>query len=107
VEPSPSPVPLEDRDPSDLTPEEAIELIRRMRDEKKVAANIKRDPGVKLEGTVTLEKAVKRQHSDMVDSEAGDEDDDQGEVSITDIVTPDMKRARIVSSAEVIDLTDD
>ena len=104
MERSPSPVALEDRDPDDLTPQEASELIRRMRAEKEVAANIERDPGVKLE------KPVKRQHSDMVGS--GDEDahEDEEGLSITDIVTPGMKRARIVSSAdaaEVIDLTDD
>jgi hypothetical protein len=104
VERSPSPVALEDRDPDDLTLQEASELIRRMRDEKKVAANIKRDPGVKLE------KLGKRQHSVMVGSGSEDEvegdGEDEGELSITDIVTPDMKRARIASSAEVIDLTD-
>jgi hypothetical protein len=103
VERSPSPVALEDRDPDDLTLEEARELIRRTRDEKDAATKLKRDPGVKLEKAIKLEKVVKRQHSDMVSSEG----EDEGDVSITDIVTPDMKRARIVSSAEVIDLTDD
>ena len=69
VERSPSPVALEDRDPADLTPEEAIELIRRMRAEKDTATKIKRDPEVKLEN------AVKHQHSDM----AGGEDEDEDE----------------------------
>jgi hypothetical protein len=77
-----------------------------MRAEKKVAANIKRDPGVRLEKAIKLEKAVKRQHSDMVGGEAEAEHEEE-DVSITDIVTPDMKRARIASSAEVIDLTDE
>ena len=104
MERSPSPIALEDRDPDDLTPQEAGELIRRMRAEKDMAAKIKRDPEVKRE------QVVKRQHSEMVGSEDGDEDGDEEELSITEIVTPDMKRARIASSAdaaEVIDLTDD
>ena len=104
MERSPSPVALEDRDPDGPTPQEASELIRRLLAEKQTVATIKRDPEVKLE------KLVKRQHSDMVGS--GDEDahEDEEGLSITDIVTPGMKRARIVSSAdaaEVIDLTDD
>jgi hypothetical protein len=68
---------------------------------KTAAAKIKRDPEVKLE------KGVKRQHSEMAGGEDGDEDGDDEDLSITDIVTPDMKRARVASSAEVIDLTDD
>jgi hypothetical protein len=84
-----------------------------MRAEKEVAAKIKRDPGVKLEEVVKREKAVKcekgvkRQHSKTVGGEDGDEDGDDEDLSITDIVTPDMKRARVASSAEVVDLTDD
>lgn len=72
-----------------------------MRAEKEVAAKIKLDPEVKLE------KVVKRQHSETVGGEDGDEGGDEGELSITDIVTPDMKRARVASNAEVVDLTDD
>ena len=75
--------------------------------EKQTVATIKRDPEVKLEKGVKREKLVKRQHSDMGDE---DEEEDEEDVSITEIVTPDMKRARIASSAEaaeVIDLTDD
>jgi hypothetical protein len=68
-----------------------------MRAEKEVAAKIKRDPEVKLENVVKREKAVKRQHSEMVGGEDGDEDGDDEDLSITDIVTPDMKRARVAS----------
>jgi hypothetical protein len=104
VERSPSPVALEDRNPDDLTPQEASELIRHLLAEKQTVATIKRDPEVKLE------KVVKRQHSDMVGN--GDEygHEDEEHLSITDIVTPDMKRAMTASSADaadVIDLTDD
>ena len=107
MERSPSPVALEDRDPDGPTPQEASELIRRLLAEKQTVATIKRDPEVKLEKGVKREKLVKRQHSDMGDE---DEEEDEEDVSITEIVTPDMKRARIASSAEaaeVIDLTDD
>jgi hypothetical protein len=104
VERSPSPVALEDRDPDGLTPQEASELIRCMRAEKEVAAKIKCDPDVKLE------KVAMRQHTDTVGGGGEDGHEDEEDLSITDIVTPDMKRARIASSAEaaeVIDLTDD
>ena len=104
MERSPSPVALEDRDPVGPTPQEASELIRRLLAEKQTVATIKRDPEVKLE------KLVKRQHSDMVGGGDEHEQEDEEDLSITDIVTPDMKRARIASSAdaaEVIDLTDD
>ena len=78
--------------------------------EKQTVATIKRDPEVKLEKGVKREKLVKRQHSDMVGGGDEHEQEDEEDLSITDIVTPDMKRARIASSAdaaEVIDLTDD
>jgi hypothetical protein len=84
VERSPSPVALEDRDADELTLEEARELVRRMR--------------------------TREQHPIDLGGERGEaeaEDEEEGDVSITDIITPDMKRARIASSAEVIDLTDE
>lgn len=91
VERSPSPVALEDRDPDDLAPEEARELIRRMRTREQAAVKIKKEHSTKRQRPV----------------DQGGEDEHDGELSITDIITPDMKRAGITSSAEVIDLTDE
>jgi hypothetical protein len=98
VERSPSPVALEDRDADELTLEEARELVRRMRTREQAAVKIKKEHG------------TKRQHPIDLGGERGEaeaEDEEEGDVSITDIITPDMKRARIASSAEVIDLTDE
>jgi hypothetical protein len=53
---------------------------------------------------IKSEYGTKRQHP----GDLGGEDEDEDEVSITEIVTPDMERARIVYSAdaaEVIDIT--
>ncbi|KAF7194544.1 hypothetical protein HII31_04050 [Pseudocercospora fuligena] len=91
---SPSPTPLEDRDPDDLNPDEARELIRRMRDREKEQASIKKEI-----------KREKRDRSDTVNVD--DESDDDG-VLVTG-EGPARKRARAStdSGVECIDLTGD
>ena len=56
----PTPLPLEERNIEDLTPEEMRELIRRQRDAIKNEASIKR------EGT-KAERGIKREHDDEYD----------------------------------------
>ncbi|KAM0716428.1 hypothetical protein Q7P37_007873 [Cladosporium fusiforme] len=95
IERSPSPVPLEDRDPNDLTLEEARELARR--------AQLKRTENdnqlkIKQEG-----RPVKRRRSASVDVEAADDSGDEGDVTFVSH-SDARKRAR---NAEVIDLTAD
>lgn len=80
-----SPVPLEERDPDDLSPEEARELVRRMR-------------ASRTDGEVKV-KAEKRGR-----------DDDQGEdddVEVTDQRSTKRSRMSTDSAVEIIDLTDD
>ncbi|KXT08934.1 hypothetical protein AC579_9359 [Pseudocercospora musae] len=93
---SPSPTPLEDRDPDDLTPEEARELIRRMRDREKHQAFIKKEI-----------KREKRDRSDTVNLD--DESDDDGVLVTGEGAAPARKRARAStdSGVECIDLTGD
>lgn len=88
----PHEIPLEERNPEDLTAEEARELIRRMRAESQTA-KIKPDPAAQDE------KPVKRPHSIILD----DDDNDSGEGSVL-ITAPRSKRAKV--EIEVVDLTD-
>ena len=85
---SPSPVPLEDRDPDSLTLEESRELVRRL--QAREAQN-----SVKV-------KKEKRAHAELSD----DEDEEDDEVAVTEARS---KRARLStdSGVEIIDLTDD
>jgi hypothetical protein len=87
---SPSPVPLEERDPDDLSPEEARELIRRMRTQGS-------DSSVK----------VKKEKRDRAAEDDEDDDDDDGEITVTE--ERNSKRARLStdSGVEIVDLTDD
>jgi hypothetical protein len=90
-------LPLEHQAPEDLTPEEARELVRRMRAERETAATIK--PELKAEP----EHRVKRQRSEIVDLDNSDGE----EVSITRVVAVNAKRMKTAgsSSVEVLDLT--
>ena len=103
---SPSPVPLEDRDPQDLSAEEARELVRRMRRMRACGT-----PGVKLENQPKQEKSIKRQRSIDLRDEDG-EDGEGGEDDITIVsINPATrgKRTRLGHSpdVEVLDLTGD
>ncbi|KAK4546707.1 hypothetical protein LTR36_001925 [Oleoguttula mirabilis] len=86
---SPSPVPLEDRNPDDLSAEEARELVRRHR---------AREAAVKTEV-----KKEKRAHSQVIDDD--DEDDD---VTIaSENRSRKRHRASRDSGVEIIDLSED
>ncbi|KAK4561820.1 hypothetical protein LTR86_004499 [Recurvomyces mirabilis] len=88
---SPSPVPLEERDPDSLSAEEARELVRRMREREQDMAKVKRE---------------KRGHSPTVirDMEAGEDDDDV----IVEAEGHQRKRNRpsTDSGVDIVDLTD-
>jgi hypothetical protein len=90
-------LPLEHQVPEDLTPEEARELVRRMRAQRETAVTIK--PELKAEP----EQRVKRQRSEIVDLDNSDGE----EVSITSVVAVNAKRVKTAgsSSVEVLDLT--
>ena len=86
---SPSPVPLEERDPDDLSPEEARELIRRMRTQ-----------GSETEVKIKKEKRVRPLE--------GEDDDSSGdEVEVTEQRVSKRARLSTDSGVELIDLTDD
>jgi hypothetical protein len=85
---SPSPVPLEDRDPDSLTLEESRELVRRLQARE-------------TQSSVKVKKE-KRTHAELSDDEVEEDDD----VAVTE---ERSKRARLStdSGVEIIDLTDD
>ncbi|KAK3697252.1 hypothetical protein LTR37_017564 [Vermiconidia calcicola] len=91
---SPSPVPLEDRAPEDLSPEEARELVRRLRKRDSGRAKIK-DENLRI-------KKEKRNHATLI------EDDDENDVTITEEIRG-RKRTRNSrdSAIEIIDLSGD
>ena len=88
---SPTPVPLEERDPDDLTAEEARELLRRMRQREQEQVEIKKEGKKKRARSPTF---------------GGDSDVE--EVSVTG-EGPSRKRSRpsTDSGIEIVDLTDD
>jgi hypothetical protein len=91
-----SPVPLEDRDPDELSPAELREQVRLLR-ARQAAVEIKQE-----------NKPQKRARARSVTLGHDDEDDDDdGDVTITSI-TDRRKRARAsMEGAETIDLTED
>ena len=86
---SPSPVPLEERDPDDLSPEEARELIRRLR----------------TQGGETAVKIKKEKRGRPVEDDTDDDDDD--DVEVTEQRAAKRTRLSTDSGVELIDLTDD
>jgi hypothetical protein len=89
-------VPLEARDPDNLTPEEARELVRRMRAREEDKTRIKQEASARI-------KKEKRDHSTYLEDD--DEEGDEDEVTITG----QSKRSRLSASndsgIEIIDLT--
>ena len=86
---SPSPIPLEDRNPEDLSPEEARELVRRMRAREQDQVKVKRE---------------KRSHTDSFEEgEDGDEDD----ITISEVRSSKRRRGDRDSGVEIIDLTEE
>lgn len=88
----PPDVPLEERNPEDLTAEEARELIRRMRAESQTI-KIKPDPAAQDE------KPAKRQHSIILD-------DDENNVREGSVFVTASRSKRVKAEIEVVDLTD-
>lgn len=88
---SPSPVPLEERDPDDLSPEEARELVRRLRQREQERIQIKK------------EAREKRAHSDAFD---GDSDAEELPI-IGEGSARKRHRPSTDSGIEIVDLTED
>ena len=86
---SPSPTPLEERDPNDLSPEEARELVRRMRAREEENKNMKKI------------KKEKRTHAPTI------EENEDDEVSFTEAPARKRSRTSADSGVEIIDLSDD
>lgn len=124
IERSPSHGPLEDRDLDDLQPAEALELIRRMRDRDEVAAKIKQEgqamrsksgkrrlPGSSNDeedeaSRVHTNKSGKRPYVEITSDDGEDDDEEEGQITVTDVTT---KRARVIRSMadqDVVDLSD-
>lgn len=90
---SPSPVPLEERDPDDLSPEEARELVRRLRQREQERTKIK----------IKKEAQEKRARSDTFDG-----DSDVEELPVTGEGSARKRhRPSTDSGVEVVDLTED
>ncbi|PPJ51979.1 hypothetical protein CBER1_10695 [Cercospora berteroae] len=92
---SPSPVPLEERDPNTLTLEESRELVRRMRERER-----EQQTEIKKEGQ---KKSAKRARSETLEADSDDE-----AVLVTG-ERPAQKRSRqsTDSGVEIVDLTED
>lgn len=88
---SPSPLPLEQRDPDDLSPEEARELVRRLRQREQERIKIKK------------EAQEKRARSDAFDG-----DSDVEELPVTGEGSARKRhRPSTDSGVEIVDLTED
>jgi transcription antitermination factor NusG len=85
---SPSPVPLEERDLNDLSPEEMLDLLRRKR-------------------TQESQKEVKVKKEKRRRAAEDDDDDEDGEVTITEERSLKRPRHLTDSGVEIVDLTDD
>lgn len=92
VERTPFPIPLEERDPDELTPDELRELVRRSRAEKAAAVKIKQEP--------KREKRA-RKHSDGVN-----DDDPEGDVTVMSESNKRKRTRESMETAAVIDLSD-
>ena len=100
VERPPSPVPLTERDPDQLTPDELREQVRLLRVERAV------NPQVKQE--VKREKRARERTITLSDGGNNEDDNDEGEVTITSTSDRRGKRARTSAGAvDAIDVTED
>ena len=98
-----SPVPLEDRDPDDLSREEARELVRRMRARYHEAGSVKKEKG---NGLVAVKNEKRHRSATMLSNNESNKDQ-------VDFISenPAKKRQRSAFHAEieieVIDLSED
>ncbi|CAK1364259.1 hypothetical protein CB0940_12244 [Cercospora beticola] len=103
---TPSPAPLEQRDPNTLTLEESRELLRRLL-QRKEQREQKQQIEIKKEGQkIKKEGQKKRERSETVEAEVDDED--EGGIVVTG-EGPARKRGRqsTDSGVEIVDLTAD
>lgn len=100
VERPPSPVPLTERDPDELTRDELREQNRLLRAERASAAKVKKE--------VKREKRARERSVTLSDGNGNDHEDDEGEVTITGESDRRRKRARTSAGAvDTVDLTED
>jgi hypothetical protein len=92
IEREPSPVPLVDRDPDDLTPDELREQNRLLR---------QRRPSVKIKKEFKREKRSRRRSATP-----GNDDEDESGVTIVSETNKRRRTRESMENAEVIDLVD-
>jgi len=92
IERAPSPVPLVDRDPDDLTPDELREQNRLLRE---------RRPSVKIKKEVKREKRARQRSATLSD------DNDEGDVTFVSETNKRRRTRESMENSEVIDLGDD
>jgi hypothetical protein len=92
IERASSPVPLIDRDPEDLTPDELREQNRLLRE---------RRPSVKVKKEVKREKRARQRSATLSN------DGDEGDVTFVSETNKRRRTRESMENAEVIDLSDD
>lgn len=93
IERAPSPVPLVDRDPDDLTPDELREQNRLLRE---------RRPAVEIKKEFKREKRSRQRSTTL-----SNEDDDEGDVTFVSETNKRRRTRESMENSEVIDLGDD
>ena len=93
VERAPSPVPLVDRDPDELTADELREQVRLLR---------ARQPAVKIKQEVKREKRARERSATL-----GSDDDEEGDVTFVSETNKRRRTRDSMEGEEVIDLSDD
>jgi hypothetical protein len=93
IERAPSPVPLVDRNPDDLTPDELREQNRLLRE---------RQPSVKIKQEFKREKRARQRSATL-----SNDDDDEGGVTFVSETNKRRRTRESMENSEVIDLSDD
>jgi hypothetical protein len=93
VERPPSPVPLIDRDPDELTAEELREQVRLLR---------ARQPTVEIKQELKREKRARQRSATL-----SNDDDDEGDITFVSETNKRRRTRDSMENAEVIDLSDD
>lgn len=93
IERTPSPIPLEERDPNELTPDELREQNRLLREKR---------PSVKIKEEIKSEKRT-RQHSATLSNE----DDGEGDVTFVSEANKRRRKRESMEGEELIDLSND
>jgi hypothetical protein len=94
VERAPSPVPLVNRDPDDLTPDELREQNRLLRE---------RRPSVKVKQEFKREKRTRQSSATL----SSDDNDNEGDITFVSETNKRRRTKESMENAEVIDLSDD